>query len=153
MLTLKFLEDRRIVDHSRTHYQISGAGVAECIDVFKMYPIDMAFQFLQAGDGIETVAGPVADIGAGADVLVTFDGREDGIGVPVGVGFGMVVNGEVDLIDVGEAVDGIPLILEGFAGNVAKAVIFGQVEILYPLVDRAGGDDTHRVDMNACGVE
>src|SRR5580704_10847130 len=111
MLTLKFLEDRRIVDHSRTHYQISGAGVAECIDVFKMYPIDMAFQFLQAGDGIEAVAGPVTDIGAGPDVMVSFDRRQDRIRMPVGVWSGMVVNGEVDLIDAREGIDGIPLIL------------------------------------------
>src|SRR5580658_1350056 len=118
-----------------------------------MYAIDMAFQFLQAGDGIEAVAGPVADIGAGADVFVAFDGGEDGIRVPVSVGSGMVVDGQVDMIDAGERVDGIPLIFAGFAGNVAEAVIFGEVEILYPLVDRAGGDDTHGIDVDAFGVE
>src|ERR1700685_531395 len=98
----------------------------------------MALQFLQAGDGVEAVAGPVADICAGADVVVTLDGCEYRVGGPVSVGSGGVVDGEIDVVDAGEAIDGIPLVLAGFAGDKAETEVFGEVEIFYPLVDGTG---------------
>src|SRR6185437_146186 len=105
---------------------------------------DMALQFFETFHGVKAIACPMAEVGTGADVMVTANRGKHGIGMPVGIGPGVIVDSHFDTIDAGEAVDAIPLGLDGLSGKITKSKLLAELEIFLPFFQSSGDDDAHR---------
>jgi len=94
-------------------------GVVKFDNVFEVYAKYVSFQFFEAFNRVQAVAGPVTDIRAGAYIGMAADGGEDGVGMPVGIGSWMIVDGNLYAVDARQAVYAAPLGLDGFRGEIA----------------------------------
>ncbi len=93
-----------------------------------MEGVDARGDFLDDFEGIETGGGPVADIGAEADVFVAaVDGFPDGVRIPEGGGFRVVVIADLDVVFLGEFFEGIEGV-EGLGGDAVEVHFFGEFE-------------------------
>ena len=88
------------------------------------------------------------DVGAGPDIRMAGCGSQHGVGMPVGTGFGVIVNGDLDAIYPCKAVGQGPVFFFGLGGQELYSHVFGEGKCFFPLLtglrdDHAEGHQGH----------
>ncbi len=121
------IEDGEVVDDACSEGAVVGP-LGDGGAVLHVEGVDTRGDFFDDFEGIETGGGPVADIGAEADVFVAaVDGFPDGVRIPECGGFRVVVVTDLDVVFLGEFFEGVEGV-EGLGGDAVEVHFFGEFE-------------------------
>ena len=149
MLPFQFLEDPGPFDNPGSNNRIGRLCVVEFNDIFQ---VDAEEYDLRVSSGIRRDPGHYAPSALYPRRNRYWDDRRGGkygIGMPVYVRFGMIVDSHFYTVDAGQAVDPIPLCLDGLGGEITQTEFLTEFKIFFPFGEILWNDDTHCHDADA----